>query len=299
MSACANPSEASVAPAATASCDLHEIDAEHLLCHGMLDLKPRIGLDEGERRIADGGFAIDQEFEGSEVVVTRGGRQLPGGIDDPRAQAVAERGAGRHLNELLVTPLDRAFAFPQMADRTVMIADDLHLDMAGLADQTFDIDVVVTESGLRLGLAARIGLLQLRGVLDEPHAAAAAAGDGLDHHGTASAERSEECLRLVQCGRAGGAFDHRHATPLGQPLGFDLVAEQIERLGGRSDENDPLLGATPRQLRVLAEKAIARVQRIAAGRLRGGDHRFDIEIGARAPSRDFNALVGGAHMQRQ
>ena len=31
---------------------LHEIEAEHLLGDGMLDLEPRIGLDEGERLLA-------------------------------------------------------------------------------------------------------------------------------------------------------------------------------------------------------------------------------------------------------
>jgi len=36
----------------------------------VLDLQPRIGLDEGERRVAVG-FVIDQEFEGAEIVVTR------------------------------------------------------------------------------------------------------------------------------------------------------------------------------------------------------------------------------------
>ena len=63
---------------------LHEIDAEHLLGDGMLDLKPRIGLDEGERLVARLGVAIDQEFEGAEVVVVRGGREFLGGLDDAR-----------------------------------------------------------------------------------------------------------------------------------------------------------------------------------------------------------------------
>src|SRR4029078_5671545 len=94
--------------------------------------------------------------------------------------------------------LDRAFTFPQMADRTMTIADDLHLDMARLADQALDIDVAVAESRLGFGLAARIGLLQLRSLLDEPHAAPAAPGNGLDHDRTAAAERGEKCLRLFQ-----------------------------------------------------------------------------------------------------
>jgi hypothetical protein len=107
------------------------------------------------------GVAIDQEFEGAEIVVMRGGGELLGGLDDARAQGLAQRGTRRDLDELLVAPLDGAFALPQMADRAVPVADDLHLDMAGLADQTLDIDAVAAEGGLGLGLAARIGVFQL------------------------------------------------------------------------------------------------------------------------------------------
>ena len=246
-----------------------------------------------------GGFAVDQEFERAEIVVMRGGRQLPGGVDDARTQAIAQRGARRHLDELLVAPLDRAFTLPQMADRAMTVADDLHFDMARLADQALDIDAVVSEGGLRLGLAARIGFLQLRGLLDEPHAAPAAAGHGLDHDRATGAERGEECFCLIQRGRAGGPLDHGHAAAFGELLGCDLVAEQIERLGRRSDENDPLLRATPRQQRIFAEKAIAGMQRVAFGRLGGGNDRLDIEVGTRTPPRNFEALVGGADMQRQ
>ena len=174
----------------------------------MLDLKPRIGLDEGECRIVVArGLAIDQEFEGAEIVVMRGGRKLPGGINDARTQAIAQRRARRHFDELLVAPLDGAFTLPEVADRAVMVADDLHLDMARLADQALDIDLVVAESGLCLGLATRIGLLQLRGVFDNAHAAPAAPGHRLDHDGAASAEGREERLGLIQRGRPGRPFD--------------------------------------------------------------------------------------------
>ena len=139
----------------------HQIDAEHLLGHGVLDLKPRVGLDEGERRGVAGGFAIDQEFKGAETVVTRGRRKLFGGLDDALAQAVAQRRARRHLDEFLVTPLDRAFALPEMADGAVAVADDLYLDVSRHADQPLDINAVAAEGRLRLGLAAQIGRLQL------------------------------------------------------------------------------------------------------------------------------------------
>ena len=90
-----------------------------------------------------------------------------------------------------------------------------------------------------------------------------------------------------------------HAALLRQRLGLRLVAEQIERLRRRPDEDDAFLRAAPRQRGVLAEEAVAGMQRIAAGRLGGGNHRLDVEIGPRAPPRDFVGRVGGADMQRQ
>ncbi len=244
------------------------------------------------------GVVIDQEFEGAEIVVVRGGGKLLGGVDDARAQGIVQRRARRDLDELLVAALDRAFALPEMADRAMVVADDLHLDVAGVADQALDIDAVAAEGGHRLGLAARIGLLQLCGVVDDAHAAAAAAGDRLDHDGAAGAQRVEEGPCLLQAGRPAGALDDRHAALLGQRLGLRLVAEQVERLRRRPDEDDALLGAAPGERGILAEKAIAGMHRVAFGRLGGRYHGLDIEIGPRAAPGDFAGRVGGADMQR-
>ncbi len=273
----------------------HEVDAEHLFRHGMLDLQPRIGLDEGKRRVVAVRVVIDQELEGAEIVVMRGGGELLGGFDDARAQGLAERRAGRDLDELLVAPLDGAFALPEMADRAMAVADDLHLDVAGLADQPLDIDVTVAECGHRLGLATRVSLVEPRGVIDDTHAAAAAAGNRLDHD---SAMRREERARLLQRGRPLRAIDNRHAAIPGQRLCLGLVAEQLQRRRLRAHEGDPLLDRATRQGDILAEEAIARMQGIATGGLGGGNDRFDIEIGTRAAARDLVALVGGADVQR-
>ena len=89
-----------------------EVEAEHLLRHGVLDLEPRIGLDEGKAVL---GRAVDQELEGAEIVVRRRRRELLRSFDDAAAQAVAERRARRHLDQLLVPALDGAFALPEMA----------------------------------------------------------------------------------------------------------------------------------------------------------------------------------------
>ena len=179
------------------------------------------------------------------------------------------------------------------------VADDLHFDMAGVADQAFDIDAVAAEGGFGLRLAARIGLFQFCGIVDNAHAAPAAAGDGLDHDRAAGAERREERFGLVEAGRTAGAIDNGNAAFFCQRLGLRLVAEQVQRLRRRADEDDPLFCATPRQRGVFAEKAVAGMQRIAPARFRSRDDRLDVEIGPRAPPRDFQALIRAADMQRQ
>lgn len=85
---------------------------------------------------------------------------------------------------------------------------------------------------------------------------------------------------------------------LGQCLGRNLVAEQIERFGRRPDEYDALLAATPRQRGILGKEAVAGMQGVAPGRLRGCDDCVDIEIGACALPRNFMRRVGCTDVQR-
>ena len=273
----------------------HQVDAEHLLGDGVLDLQPRIGLDESEAVGIPVGLVIDQKLESAEIVVLRRRGKLLGGLDDAGAQCLAQRGAGRHLDEFLVAPLDGAFALPEMADCTVPVADDLHLDMACFPDQPFQINIAAAEGGHRLGLAAGIGFLQSGGIVDGPHAAAAAAGDRLDHD---RAVRGQKGARLLQRGCAFGAVDDRHAAALGQRLGLGLVAEQFQRGRRRPDKGDAFLGAALGQCDVLAEETVAGMQRIATGRLCRRNDGLDIEIGPGAPARNLVALVSRAHMQR-
>ena len=90
-----------------------------------------------------------------------GGRELLRGVDNARTQDVAQRGTWGNFDELLVAPLDRAFTLPQMADRPVPVANDLHLDMPRFTDQTFDIDVIASKGSLRFRLTTCVGVRQL------------------------------------------------------------------------------------------------------------------------------------------
>src|SRR5439155_15515165 len=98
------------------------------------------------------------------------------------AALVVQRDAGRLLDELLVTPLDRALALAER-DGARPVAQHLHLDVARAPDVSLEVDVGVAEAGLGL----RPGGGQLRGqsrlAVDHLHAAPAPARRRLDDDG--------------------------------------------------------------------------------------------------------------------
>jgi hypothetical protein len=63
-----------------------------------------------------------------------------------------------------------------------------------------------------------------------------------------------------------------HAPGFDRPLGGDLVAHDLDRLGARADEDDPGVGARARELGVLGEEAETGVDRLGAC-ARGIQHR--------------------------
>ena len=67
----------------------------------------------------------------------------------------------------------------------------------------------------------------------------------------------------------------------GEAPGRGFVTEQVEYLRPRSKERDVSLLTTPREVRVLTEKTIARMNRITAGRLRHRDELRGVQISGR------------------
>ena len=59
----------------------------------------------------------------------------------------------RALDHLLVTALHRAVALVEMDDVAVLVAEDLHLDMAGPLDHLLEIALAIAEGRLRLAAA--------------------------------------------------------------------------------------------------------------------------------------------------
>ena len=276
---------------------LHEVDAGHRLGDRVLDLKPRVRLDEDEGGGSRAAGDVDQELERAEVRVPDALREPDRRVDDVAAKRVVQRGSGSDLDDLLEAALDAAFALPEMRDAAVPVAEDLHLDVAGTGDELFDVDLGTAERGAGLGLAASEGRLQLIGRPHHARAATAAPGDRLDDHRAARAERGEEGARLVEGDGVIETAAHRDGRVGGGGPGARLVAEQLQVLHVRPDEGQPRLGAHPREVAALGEEAVAGVDGVAAGRLRRRDQRLGIQVGGRALSGQRVACIRHAHMQ--
>jgi len=80
---------------------LDEVDPRHLLGDGMLDLYPRVHLDEVEVALG-----IHEELDRPRVLVLGRLGGANGRLAHLLAQVGREEGGGRLLDELLVAPLD-------------------------------------------------------------------------------------------------------------------------------------------------------------------------------------------------
>ena len=138
----------------------------------MLDLEARIGLDE-RGCFLPGRIPVDQEFERAEAHEFCFAGELERRFGNARANGLVERRRRGDLDQLLIAALQGAFAIAQDRNRPP-VADHLHFDMARAPDQPLDVKLPAAERRQRFRSAARVGVLELRRIVDDAHAAAAA-----------------------------------------------------------------------------------------------------------------------------
>jgi hypothetical protein len=209
-----------------------------------------------------------------------------------------EQRRGRLLDDLLVAPLDRAFALAQVDHLAVTVGQHLDLDVARLLDELLDEDALVAESGARLVARRGETLAGLAVVAGDAHALAAAAGRGLDHDRIA--DPGGDTRRLIRIGNQLHVSGHDADPGLGgQALGLDLVAHGLDRALAGSDEDHARRLQRRDEGRVLGQEAEARMHALRAGLLAGGDDLVDCQIALyRGCRSDGHRLVGQFHVQR-
>ena len=227
-----------------------DVDAGDLLGHRMLDLDARVDLDEVE----GAGVAVHQELDGAGALVVRRPCDRQPERAELLALALREIRRRRPLDDLLVAPLHRAVALPEMVDRPVLVAEDLHLDVPGVQDHLLEVALAVAEGVQRLAPAFEHLVLELLRPHDRPHSPAAAAPARLQHERIA--DRLGHPADLVHVvGQHLGRRDHRHPGGHRHLPRARLIAEHPHGPGLRADEGDPRRGAGVDEVGVLATGA--------------------------------------------
>ncbi len=253
----------------------------HRLGDRVLDLEPGVHLEE----VHLAAVVVEEELDGPGVLVADVGGQGDRRLSDRAPYVRADRGRRCLLEDLLVAPLGRAVALEEVHDVAVGVGEHLHLDVPAVLDVLLDQDRVVAERGGGLALRRGDRGVEVTLLVDDAHALAAATGGRLDEHG-------EPQLARV-AGLTGAARDDRHARGDGDLACGVLAPHLFHDRGGRADELEPrgLDGAG--ELGALGQEAVAGVDGVGVGGLRGGDHLGDVEV---AP--DPDGVVGLAHVRR-
>ena len=233
---------------------LDQVDPRDQLGDGVLDLQPGVHLQEME-------VAVEvQELHRARADVADRARGPCRGLAHARPQLRRGHRRGRLLHQLLVPPLDRAFALAQMDQVPVSVAQHLHLDVPGRIQITLQIDRRIAEGCLRLAAGGRQRPLQSLRPLHHAHPLAAAPGRRLEQH--RKADLASLPARLVRvANRARGTRNPRRARLLHQPAGAHLVAHRGDGVGFRADEHQPGVPHCAREHRPLRQKAISGVHR--------------------------------------
>ncbi len=240
----------------------------------MLDLDTAVELEEVERAV------LHDELDRPGAAVADGATERDGRLEERLAQLRVEAGSRRLLEHLLVPPLHGAVPLAERDHVPVRVREQLHLDVARALEVALEIERPVAERADRLALSGFERLVELARRAHDPHAAPAASRCGLHD------EREADLLR-----RALG--QRRHARLARDPLRRELVAAEPQRLRRRPDPREPRSLDRLREVRVLREEPVARMDRVRARRLRRADVLLGVEV-----ARDLDRLVGRARVQR-
>jgi hypothetical protein len=251
----------------------HQIDAGDHFGDGVLDLDARVDLDEEEIAAVD----VEQEFDRSRGLVFDGFAEADGGVADGFAKFQWQVDAWGDFDHLLMSPLHRAIALPEMHQVAVGIAEDLHFDVLGAGDVALDENLGPAEGSAGFALGFFELAHELVAIFHDAHATAAAAEAGFDDDGIADFL----CGRF-HLGRLGDGFlgpGHGwHICFDREALGGHLVAEHLQMKRRGADELDLIHLASAGQLGVLRKKPVTGMDRVDLVLFGQGDDVADVEV---------------------
>src|SRR5581483_10661149 len=272
---------------------LYQINVCDHLSDGMFNLDARVHLDEVELAVL-----VHQKFDGAGVDVADVGERAAEHLADFFAELWRDlRGRG-FFEQLLMAALNTALALTQTGNGAVLVGENLEFDVAGMLDVLLHVKVAV---------AKRSGCFGLRGIKEcgkflfrahDSHAAATAAGGGLDDHG--KTDGAGPLHGFAFAGKhAFGAGKNRNAGFFHGATGLFFLPHQARDFGWRADEFDVAGLADLGKVGVFRKQAVAGMDGIDIGDFGGAYDRRNIEIALRELRRtDADSFVSEANMKR-
>jgi hypothetical protein len=213
----------------------------------------------------------------------------------PFAEIDRERGGRRFFNQLLMAPLNGAFALAQV-QRALLIGQYLNFDVAGTLDKFFQVDGGIAERLERLGCGGVECSVKPRRIRYHPHAFATTARDGLHDHRVPDFIRERPGLRAI-ADRGITTRYHRYAGLAHAPACLDLVAHSTDCGCGWPDPDQFGVFDGLGERGALREKAVPWMNGIGAALTSSRDESFDREVALRGLRRsNCDSEVGRTHV---
>lgn len=276
--------------------EFDEVSASDFFSDGMFNLDAFVDFKEVE--VA---FVINNEFNSAGVGVLGQFAELDGGaagfFDDISKRFVVEQGRGSFFDEFLVAALNGAVSFAKVEDFAFAVAEDLDFDVMGVFDKFFDVNVGVAKALFGFAAGGMVAFAKGDVVVDNAHASAAAAGDGLDHYGVADffCDREGVFFGVHSACRSGR---NGNAGFLGEFAADGFVFKGVHSGGAGADETDFATFANFGEVGVFGEESVARMDGVDVSNFGGADEAVDSEIAfERGRLADANGFVGhlGVH----
>src|SRR5262249_49612641 len=121
----------------------YEVDARDRLGHGMLDLEARIHLEKVEARVVARSF--QQELDSPRVHVAGRPSDSDCCVGHRGTHPRGKRWRWTFFQNLLMAPLNRAFALEEMDHVAVAVAEDLDFHVPWFVDQTLNVEGAIAK----------------------------------------------------------------------------------------------------------------------------------------------------------
>ena len=274
-----------------------QIDTGDTLGDGMLHLQAGVHFEEIETFAARVSTRDDQ-FDRACRIIANCPRQSDALLAHRFAHLWRDKGRRRFLDNLLMSSLDGTFAFVEVQDIAVLVAQYLDLDMARVEDEFLDKHAVVAERVQPLALGRLKAFTHVGLIIGEPHPLAATTGAGLHHHRIADFLRNPHRMFGV-VNLAHKARHNINACLHGQFLGLDLVPHRGNRVHRRADKGDAFCRQCLGKTGALGQETIARMHSLCAGLLTRRDDLLGDQIGLCGRRRpDMHRLIRHLHKRR-